>query len=262
MDGDGVDWFGRTFPVFLLERECHLSDGAQDMIDDTQLDMLVDGELGDGERRELLSRLEVEPDGWRRCALAFLEAQTWRQAMQSVSGEAVHATAIRDGRRPPWKRFRAVLAMACGLLLALGVGAVIGNMFDRDRPIRLTEHVTEAPQVDESIDVEQPSVDVVPEAVPELDIPVQYVAIPTRNPANGEADSIQLPVVPQEYLGEGWPYRLPAVLPDDVVHTLERRGHEVVQQRRLVPFQAADGSRVVFPVDEVELLPVGNRGYQ
>ena len=134
-------------------------------------------------------------------------------------------------------------------------------MFDRVQPSKLIEHVAEAPRVEEPIGVE-PTVEKVPEAVPALDVPYQYVAIPTQNPGNGEADSIRMPVVPQEYLGEGWPYRLPAVLPEDVVHTLERQGHEVVQQRRLVPFQAADGSRVVFPVDEVEVLPVRRRAYQ
>ena len=231
------------------------------MIDDTQLDMLVDGELGDVERREVLTHLDTEPDGWRRCALAFLEAQSWRQAMQSVSDGSGEMTAVAGNTRSARLRLRSVLAMACSLLLALGVGLAIGTTFDQNQPIKLTEHIVEAPQVDESIDVE-PSVDMTPETVPELDVPVQYVAIPAQNPANGDTDSIHMPVVPQQYLGEGWPYRLPAVLPEHVVHTLEQRGHEVVQQRRLVPFQAADGSRIVFPVDEVELVPVRNRGYQ
>jgi hypothetical protein len=38
--------------------------------EDRLLDRLVDGELGEVERRELLLRLESEPGGWRRCALA------------------------------------------------------------------------------------------------------------------------------------------------------------------------------------------------
>ncbi len=61
------------------------------MIDDLQLDMLVDGELSEEERREVLLRLDSEPDGWRRCALAFLEAQSWREAMRSVSDESAAA---------------------------------------------------------------------------------------------------------------------------------------------------------------------------
>jgi hypothetical protein len=42
------------------------------------IDRLVAGELTEVERRELLLSLESEPDGWRRCALAFLEDQAWR----------------------------------------------------------------------------------------------------------------------------------------------------------------------------------------
>ncbi len=227
------------------------------MTDDAQLDLLVDGELGDEERRELLSRFDTEPDGWRRCALAFLEAQTWRQAMRSVSGDSVETPAIVGNTRSSWQRFRNVVAVACSLLLALGVGLAVGGMFDRATSVVPTDQVAEAPDVEEPKDVE-PSA----ESVPELAVPYRYVSIPAQDPVNGEADSIQMPVVPQEYLGEGWPYLLPAVVPDDIVRTLQRRGHEVVQQRRLVPFQAADGSRVVFPVDEVELVPVVNRGYQ
>ena len=40
-----------------------------------QIDRLVAGSLPDAERRTLLLRIETEPDGWRQCALAFLEAQ-------------------------------------------------------------------------------------------------------------------------------------------------------------------------------------------
>ena len=39
------------------------------MIDDAQLDMLIDGELNETERHDLLSCLDSETDGWRRCAL-------------------------------------------------------------------------------------------------------------------------------------------------------------------------------------------------
>jgi hypothetical protein len=46
-----------------------------------QLDRLVDGELNDDDRRETLLRLEREPEGWRLCALAFLEAQCWKQEL-------------------------------------------------------------------------------------------------------------------------------------------------------------------------------------
>lgn len=54
-----------------------------------QIDRLVDDELGQIERRELIERLERLPNGWRRCALAFLEAQCWRRALSAEEANAL-----------------------------------------------------------------------------------------------------------------------------------------------------------------------------
>ena len=51
-------------------------------LDDPRFDRLVDGELSEPERRELLAGLDSEPGGWRRCALAFLESQCWKQSLE------------------------------------------------------------------------------------------------------------------------------------------------------------------------------------
>ena len=228
------------------------------MIDEAEIDRLVDGELSEAERRDLLSRLDAEPDSWRQCAVAFLEAQSWREAMRSISADSVEPAAVADRDRASWRRLRSVLATACSLLLALGVGFAVGDLFDRDPTFAPPEHVAEVKKPMESKPVEEPAAD----AISESEVPVRFVAIPAQDPVSGGADSIQMPVVPHEYLGDGWPYQLPAVVPEDVVKTLRRQGREVVQQRRLLPFQAADGSRVVFPVDEVEVVPVRNRRYQ
>ena len=48
-------------------------------IADAAIDRLVDGDLTEAERRALLLRLENDPEGWRRFALAFLEDQAWRR---------------------------------------------------------------------------------------------------------------------------------------------------------------------------------------
>src|SRR5271165_540757 len=91
-----------------------------------QLDRLVDGELSEADRRVLLLKLEHEPEGWRNCALAFLEAQCWQAELGQISrgqGEVSDistSAAIRDqsdcqvaalsrsqlDRSPHWRRWR------------------------------------------------------------------------------------------------------------------------------------------------------------
>src|SRR5215475_9140780 len=51
------------------------------------VDLLVDGELDDARQRQALLALEAQPDGWRRCALAFVEAQTLKREMRGMIAE-------------------------------------------------------------------------------------------------------------------------------------------------------------------------------
>ncbi len=50
-------------------------------LDPQALDRLVDGELEGRERRNLLASLDSRPGGWRQCALAFLESQSWGHSL-------------------------------------------------------------------------------------------------------------------------------------------------------------------------------------
>src|SRR5258708_18365268 len=88
--------------------------------DGRRFDRLVDGELPDGERRELLLRLETEPDGRRRCALAVLEAQSWRQTFAAVVAPAANV-AVPSTARGKAQRWSAgpIFPLAAGGALAL-----------------------------------------------------------------------------------------------------------------------------------------------
>jgi hypothetical protein len=46
----------------------------------SQIDRLVANELSETDRAKLLEWLDQDCVRWRRCALAFLEAQMWEQA--------------------------------------------------------------------------------------------------------------------------------------------------------------------------------------
>src|SRR5580704_6508455 len=110
---------------------------------ENRLDRLVDGELNDTDRRELLLQFEREPEGWRRCALAFLEAQCWKQELDVMARSPEAGTAELPALMPvpasvrtmtsSWRSWRQNLATAltlgaCFLIsLALGMSLRVGG---------------------------------------------------------------------------------------------------------------------------------------
>ena len=105
--------------------------------DDQLFDLLVDDELGEAERRELLARLDHVPDGWRRCALTFLEAQCWKKELGAMAREPAQvvrpAPPALDKKRPAF-RWGTALAMAASFLVALGLGSVLRDAWHRGGP--------------------------------------------------------------------------------------------------------------------------------
>lgn len=101
------------------------------------IDRLVDGELPPAERRALLLRLESEPDGWRRCALGFLEAQAWRDAITAPAAvpelRIASAVETRGTVRP--KRRHMEWAIAASLIaIAFVVGRAARPSVRTDSP--------------------------------------------------------------------------------------------------------------------------------
>src|SRR4029079_10623055 len=90
--------------------------------DDVRFDRLVDGEMTASERRQLLESLDSRPEGWRRCALAFLEAQSWREDLGQVAcgvrSETNKSTSpppsIQRSSKPGWATGARWLAVAAG----------------------------------------------------------------------------------------------------------------------------------------------------
>jgi anti-sigma factor RsiW len=88
------------------------------------IDRLVDGELSNNERGELLSRLDQSADGWRTLALAFLESQTWRSALHAPQESTLQSAPGLPAMGQP-RRDRSLLWLATCVataLLAFGVG--------------------------------------------------------------------------------------------------------------------------------------------
>jgi hypothetical protein len=217
-------------------------------LDQRVLDRLVDGELTATQRRDLLLRLEAEPDGWRRCALAFLEAQCWREAFgegrQSAASEIAPGsrTTLLDSKRSSRASVRrevpsrSLVAVAASLL-AFGLGLAAGAV-GRNTPA----HSGSGAVAPES---RRPGDDRGTAAV------ASNVGPEDQTPWTGMD-----PALPSD-----WSEGQPSSLPKYVRQRWERQGYQVVQERRIAPMALKDGSLVAVPVDEVKVHYVGHHAY-
>jgi hypothetical protein len=204
----------------------------------------VDGELHDAKRRELLLQLEREPDGWRRCALAFLEAQTWRQSLTSVvapygvarpeSSKGVSSgfstPLVSSPGRATRSRFWRPLARVSGLAAGLAAAFALGWVFHR------------APEVT-APDAGSVSLQVVSVA----DRSIQPAPQPAVKTATGHSN----PTKPAEA----------AASIDPIVKTLQQRGYSIETQQRLVLMESKDGRKVKLPVQELRIRYTADRIY-
>ena len=85
------------------------------------IDRLVDGELDEADRAAVLRALDGEPDGWKRCAMAFLEAQAWRAA---VAADGAVGTTLQRHAPSAWRPGRQLMALAAAVAVAFCVGFV------------------------------------------------------------------------------------------------------------------------------------------
>ncbi len=83
-------------------------------------DMLVDDELPEDQRRELLVTIDKTPDGWRRLAWHFLARQVERRAVREMlEGRPAARPAVLY--RIDWVRVAAVVMITAGLFGAAGL---------------------------------------------------------------------------------------------------------------------------------------------
>jgi hypothetical protein len=214
-------------------------------IENRLIDRLVDGELPDAERRELLLRFDAEPEGWRRCALAFLEAQTWRQAMtpvvapsgvarpessKSVPSKFFTPLASRSGHAARfWRPAARFSGLAAGLILAF----ILGWAFHHKPAAPVSDSGSVGPQA-ESV-VERPA-----QPAQNGSIKVAREASNSTQPLRAAADVDPLAKDLQK---------------------LQQQGYRVETQQRLVSLESKDGRKLKLPVQEVRIRYVGDRIY-
>lgn len=229
---------------------------------DARLDRLVDGELAVEEYRELLRDLDDEPDGWRRCAMSFLEAQALGQEFRALQQELETAPEVvsrGDSHRSTNNSGLLVLAMAASFLVAFGLGAWWRSPSQQKIP-NSTSIATEDHESGAGTQVARHSTESAAESdASSRGTPHEQLTFVVDR-GDGETEKFDMPVYAEDDAYARWMMEQPS-MPVEVERSLRRAGYRVETAREWTPVRLRDGRRAIFPVDELRITPVSNRTY-
>jgi hypothetical protein len=253
---------------------------------DDRFDRLVDGELSPAEYRQLLASLDDMPDGWRQCALAFLEAQALSGALPAVvppaAAKALPAVAntppfetpepkaaveqtllsapaqpghSRPADMPRWSQAVYFATIAASLALAFYLGSwtkpsdgPVDGIATRSSAIA-NRGSGDAPSSAGSTSIAQAPASL------NSDTPRSSPLGNVRLVMNGaEEQGVDVPVYGEGQL-DAWRTTNKPVLPDQVIEQLQAAGHKVSHQEQWIRVQLDGGREVLVPVDDYRIQP-------
>jgi len=195
------------------------------------LDRLVDGELSGSERRQLLESFDTRPEGWRRCALAFLEAQSWRDEIGPLARDSGSETSASERRvsdfspirKSPWATGVSWLAIAACLLLAFGLGRI-----ERQQGFPIAERSSDSSRQVASVNP--------PGDTPSLNAhnPNDAVTLFVQGD-DGRRHPVRVPLVDAGTLDKQLGVQFQSGLTDDVRNELKDKGYAVRSKRQYAP---------------------------
>jgi len=234
--------------------------------DDTRFDRLVDGELSEEEYRQLLSTLDDYPDGWRRCATAFLEAQSWGSECKGLLNETDQRSAISSvsatSKAP--NKLVTFLAIAACFLVALFLGMYLrsGHSIEQTKPtnqslvVVVDEPRKEVPTHDQQTPSEET---IVANDDPHVNEPLGNVRLVLDEGENENRRFIDVPYYEFDHMDLDLYSDSMPTIPPEVVQELKQRGHQVHRDQQFIPVELQNGRRVVIPIDQFEIVPVGGQ---
>lgn len=237
-------------------------------VDELTMMRLVDGELTASERIKVLQRLESQTEGWRDCALAFVEDQAWRQAMTTNADAS--ETAIRSGHtntmgtlvttkerstgdsrlsQPPQSQSNSGmtwLAIAAAMLLAFGAGSWT-NSGNRSR---VADGKSMNVPVNVAANDEQPRFDVADGN--DMDHNPNQLApeIAAMAQDNGIVQDKAVMILDRDF----WNHE--SSIPKDFREKVEALGAKIERSRGLMPVRTNDGRDWIVPYEDVRVVPV------
>lgn len=220
------------------------------------IDRLVDGELSTEERRDLLVALDDQSDGWRRCALAFVEAQSWGASMKRIASgasepieqpsaaQAAVPVNVESSRSRSRRHDGAWLAIAASLLAAFGLGYQFNSPSGREPARQIAQ--TGEPQSPMAPRLQEPNGDAVTLVV---------------NDRQGRPQRFEVPLVEGSRLGAGFA-DAPQWSSPELHRQLKQQGLGLQARRRYAPmyFEQQNGLvPMVVPVDDAMVTPVSRQ---
>ena len=101
---------------------------------DEAIDLLVENELSPDDRRRLFSRLDAVENGWRQCAVAFINGQTLHGDLRDLRDRNLKSvgttTVIKKFETPRRRQLSWPMAIAASILLVT-VGAALSALWNR-----------------------------------------------------------------------------------------------------------------------------------
>ena len=255
-----------------------------------QLDRLVDNELNEAERRQLLAECDERTDGWRQCALALLESQAWRTELGAIVRPAVSAapepalaTVAQQAARPrrrwvrpasrqvngdwatPWgMQWRnSPWVLAAMVLIAFAIGWLARPASETSPDLDVDANFAGAPRAND--DPSRTSIalpDAIADATSAEPALPETVTLMMNCGADGETRQIELPVLASTVENLEALERSQPVVSAEVQAALLRIGHRVHEHRELMPLTLEDGRQMVVPVDKLEFVPIEPPAYQ
>ena len=247
------------------------------------MELLVDDELEEPRRRELLQRLDTVPNGWRALATAFLESQCLARALgknsaaeaepfdrltigalsaaadepiAELAGTYAKTAYVGGDLQARWRKRVVLRAMAGGLLLAFVMSAAAALLVRPALGPREGGVSTSAPAVSPGTDSMMAAGEAAaPRVADPFDVPVQRVRLNTE--ANDLA-GISLPCVESDHYD---PALLYTPSTNEYVEHLRRDGRQVDCTTEHLTIPLEDGRKAIVPVDTITIRRKDNTAF-
>ncbi len=214
-----------------------------------RIELLVENELTDVQRNQLIRELSCTPNGWQQIAVAFLDNQFLDNHLNDVTTKPLTESRITVGRRKvadqPSSSFQKSIWATTALCFALILGTVVGLGLNRFRPA----HAATSENV---MDASLASLVSVVEEAESVIHPLQTLQTTTTHPLGREQKVSRL------YEIENTPQRAvycsPDPLPEFILQSMIYAGHEVDVTLEHLESSLDQTKNMTIPVYSVRIL--------